>query len=166
MVAHRARDADAARCGQPLQPCGDVDAVAIDVAAVGDHVAEIDADAKPQAALLGEIQISVGHPALNFTGAAHRVDHAGEFRQQAIVGSLDDPSMTFADLWVDHFAQMRLEAFVGAFLIGAHQARIPRHIGGEDRGKAAGGGRGGHCSGDDNSRSEFNLLRTRNSVFV
>src|SRR5215470_16525453 len=46
MVAHRARDADAARCRQPLQPRRDVDAVAINVAAVGNHVAEIDPDAK------------------------------------------------------------------------------------------------------------------------
>jgi hypothetical protein len=41
------------------EPSRDVDAVAEDVAAVGDHVAEIDPDAKAQAGLLGEIQISV-----------------------------------------------------------------------------------------------------------
>jgi len=52
---------------------------------------------------------------------------------------------------------MRPEAFVRAFLIGAHQARIARHIGREDRGETAGGGRRGHCSGDDNSRTELNL---------
>ena len=56
--------------GQPLQPCRDVDAVAVNVAAVGDHVAEIDPDAKAQAPLLGEVQIAVGHRALNFAGAA------------------------------------------------------------------------------------------------
>jgi K+ potassium transporter len=41
----------------------------------------------------------------------------------------------------DRFAQMRLEAFVRAFLIGTHQARIAHHMGGEDRGETAGGGR-------------------------
>jgi hypothetical protein len=45
MVADRARDADAARRRQRLQPHRDVDAVSINVAVVGDHVAEIDADA-------------------------------------------------------------------------------------------------------------------------
>src|SRR5438552_212577 len=69
---------------QPLQPHRDVDTVAINVAAIGDHVAEIDADAKSQAALLGEIQVAVGHCAMNFGGAAHRVDYAGEFRQHAV----------------------------------------------------------------------------------
>src|SRR5580692_2392427 len=54
---------------------------------------------------------------------------------------------------------MRLEAFVRAFLIRSHQARIAHHIRGEDRGETAGGGRGGHCSGGANSRAQFNLLR-------
>jgi hypothetical protein len=49
-------DADGAGCGQPLQPRCDIDAVAVNVAAIGDHVAEIDADAKAQAAFLGEIE--------------------------------------------------------------------------------------------------------------
>jgi putative spermidine/putrescine transport system permease protein len=50
------------------------------------------------------------------------------------------------ELRIDHFAQMRLEAFVRALLIRAHQARIAHHIRGEDRGETAGGGHGGHCS--------------------
>jgi hypothetical protein len=104
MVADGARNADAARLRQPLQPCGHVDAVAVNVAAIGDHVAEIDPDAKPQAALLGEIQIAVGHRALDFGGAAHRVDDAGEFRQHAVAGGLDDPAMMLADLRIDQFA--------------------------------------------------------------
>ena len=54
------------------------------------------------------------------------------------------------DLRVDELAAMRLEAFVRAFLIRAHQARIARHIGGEDRGETAGRGHGcgsPRCSG-------------------
>jgi hypothetical protein len=34
------------------------------------------------------------------------------------------------DLRVDELAAMRLEALVRAFLIGAHQARVTRHISG------------------------------------
>ena len=45
-----------------------------------------------------------------------------------------------ADLRVDELAAMRLEAFVRAFLVRAHQARIARHIGGEDRGETADSG--------------------------
>jgi tetratricopeptide (TPR) repeat protein len=61
MIANGARDADAARRRQPFQPCGDIDAVSVNVAGVGDHVTEIDADAKKHAARRGGIQIPVGH---------------------------------------------------------------------------------------------------------
>jgi hypothetical protein len=54
----------------------------------GDHIAEIDPDAKAQAALLGEIQIAVGHRGLDFARTAHRVDHAGKFRQHAVASGL------------------------------------------------------------------------------
>jgi hypothetical protein len=37
------------------------------------------------------------------------------------------------DLRVNELAAMRLEAIVRSFLVHAHQARVPRHIGGEDR---------------------------------
>jgi hypothetical protein len=140
MVADGTREADAARHRQPLQPHCDVDAVAVYVTAIGDHVAEIDADAKAQAALLGEIQIAVGHRPLDFAGAAHRVDNAREFRQHAVSGGLDDAAVMLPDLRLDPFTQMRLEAFVRAFLIRAHQARIAHHIGGEDRGETANSG--------------------------
>ena len=104
------------------------------------------ADAKSQAALVGEVQISAGHRALDFAGTAHRVDHAGKFRQHAIAGGLDDAAVMLADLRIDQFDEMRLDALVRAFLIGTHQARIAHHIGGEDRGETAAGGRGGHGS--------------------
>jgi hypothetical protein len=154
-----------AGCGQPLQPHRDVDAVAVNVAAVGDHVAEIEPDAKPQPALFGEIEIAVGHGALDLGGTAHRIDDTLKFRKHTVAGGLDDPSAVLADLRIDPFDEMRLEALVGAFLIGAHQARIAHHIGGEDRGKTAGSGRGGHCSGGSNSRAEFNLPRAGTRQF-
>jgi len=41
------------------------------------------------------------------------------------------------DFRIDQIAEMRPEAFVRAFLVGPHQARVPRHIGGEDCGQLA-----------------------------
>jgi hypothetical protein len=134
--------ADAARCRQPLQPCGDVDAVAINVAAVGDHVAEIDPDPEPDPAVLGYPGLAVDHCPLQFHGTAHRVDDAREFRQHAIASILDDAAGMLADLRVEELAAMRLEALVRALLVRAHQPRIARHIGSEDRGKTAGRGHG------------------------
>jgi hypothetical protein len=54
---------------------------------------------------------------------------------------------------------------VRAFLIRTHQARIAHHIGSEDRGETSGGGRGGHFSGSDNFRAQFNLLRAATRHF-
>ena len=72
--------------------------------------------------------------------AAHRIDDAGKLHQQAIAGGLDDAAMVLGDLRIEELAAQRLEAFERAFLIRPHQPRIPRHIGGEDRGETAGGG--------------------------
>ena len=49
-----------------------------------------------------------------------------------------DAAAVLPDLRVDELAAMRLEAFERPFLVRPHQPRIPRHIGGEDRGKTAG----------------------------
>jgi len=75
---------------------------------------------------------------LDFAGAAHRVDDAGEFRQHAVAGGLDDPAVMLADLRLEQFDETGLEALMRAFLIGTHQAGIAHHIGGEDRGETAG----------------------------
>ena len=53
LIAHRRRDADAAGVRHRFQPRRDVHAVAKNVVVLDDHVAEIDADAKDQAAARG-----------------------------------------------------------------------------------------------------------------
>ena len=83
----------------------------------------------------------VFHPGiacLHHDRAAHRIDDAGKFHQQAVARSLDEATAVLGDLRIEELAAQRFETFERAFLIHAHQPRIPRHIGGEDRGKAAG----------------------------
>ncbi len=126
-----------------FQASRDIDAVAKDVVILDDDVAEIDPDAEPDPPLVGHIGLAVDHRPLHLGGTAHRVDDAREFRQQAVAGVLDDAAPMLADLRVDELAEMRLEALVRAFLVRAHQARVARHIGGEDCGEAADSG---HCS--------------------
>ncbi len=122
-----------------LQPRGDVDAVAVDVVPIDDHVAEIDPDAECDALVLGDFGIAVDHRPLNLDGAAHRVDHARKFHQHAVAGGLDDPAVMLLDFRIDELAAMRLEPVEGAFLVRSHQPRVARHIGGEDRRETAGG---------------------------
>jgi hypothetical protein len=145
LVAHHPRDADPTGLGQRLQARRDIDPVAKNVVALDNDVVEIDADAKPDAPLVGQLGLAVEHAALHFGRTAHRVDDAGEFRQHAVAGGLDDAAVMLADLRIDHFGEMRLEALMRAFLVRPHQPRIARHIGGEDRGETA--GRGHYSSG-------------------
>jgi hypothetical protein len=89
--------------------------------------------------------LAVDHPALHFGGTAHRVDDARKLHQQAVTGGLDDAAPVLPNLRIDQLPAMRVEAFERTLLVRPHQPRIARHIGGEDRGKSAGGGRGVHC---------------------
>ena len=93
------------------------------------------ADAELDAPSVGDIGIAVGHRPLHFDGTAHRVDHAGEFASRPSPVVLTMRPRCSGDLRIDQFAQMRLEALVGPFLIRPHQPRIPRHIGGKDCGE-------------------------------
>ena len=110
----------------------------IDVVALDDHVAEIDADAEFDAAIRRDAGVPLGHRLLHRDRAAHRIDDAGKFDQQAVTGGLDDTAAVLGDLRIEKLAAQRLEAFERAFLVRPHQPRIPRHIGGEDRGETAG----------------------------
>ena len=53
LVAHRPGNADPAGLGERFQARRDIDTVAEDVVALGDHVTEVDADTKPDAPLVG-----------------------------------------------------------------------------------------------------------------
>src|SRR6516164_8441531 len=142
LVVHDSRDADAARLGQSFQPCGDVNPVSKDVVFFDNYVAEVDANAEPDPPLLGHLRLAVDHPALDLGRTAHCVDDTAKFGEQAVAGVLHGPATVLFDLWVNELTEMSFEAFVRALLVRAHQPRITRYVGGEDRGKAASRGHG------------------------
>jgi hypothetical protein len=133
LVAHDPADADPARLGQRLQPRGDIDAVAVNVILLEDDVAKIDADAKLDAAFLGDAVIAQRHLALQFDRAAHCIDDARKLGQQPVAGSFDDATAMLGDLGVRHFAAQRRQGSVRALLVLAHQPRIAHDIGRQDR---------------------------------
>jgi len=138
VIVNGTGDEHPAGIGQRLYASGDIDAIAVEVVALDDHIAEIDADAQLDAAVRPDSGIALGHRLLHRDRAAHRVDDAGELDQQAVAGRLDDPAVVLGDLRIEELSAQRFEAFERAFLVRSHQTRIPRHIGGEDRSKAAG----------------------------
>ena len=76
--------ADRAACRRGM------DAVTVDIAALDDHIAEIDPDPKPDALVPRQVRIALRHAALNVHSAAHGVDHACKLDQRAVADQLDD----------------------------------------------------------------------------
>src|SRR5262249_45218208 len=112
---------------------GDGDRVAVNVVIVDDDAAEIDPYAPIDAGIRRVAGVALGYPALPFDRAAHRIDDAVEFGEQPVAGGVDDAAVVLGDRWVDQPGAYRFEAPHRAFLIGADQPRIARHIGREDR---------------------------------
>ena len=85
---------DAAGLGHLLQPGGDVDAIAVEIAALDHHVAEIDADAQYNALVVGERRRSpLAMPLLQLDRAGDGVHGAGELDQHAVAHHLDDAAL-------------------------------------------------------------------------
>src|SRR5262245_21536817 len=98
---HSTRYADAARLCQSLQPSSYIHAVPEDVPAVDDDVADVDADPKLDPSVRLHSGISLAHAALDFGGAAHRIDRACKLDQCAVALSLDDAAMVLRDLGIN-----------------------------------------------------------------
>ena len=128
-----ARHADPARFGKLLQPRGDVDAVAKDVVAIDDDVADVDTDSQIDPLFGRHTGIALGHATLHVDRTAHRVDHAREFQQQPVARGLDDPAAVFGDLRVNKLPPMGLQSRQGGAVVAAHEQGIAHHIGRDDR---------------------------------
>ena len=91
--------------GDAFEPRGDVDAVAHQVAVrLFDDVAEMNADAKLDAALGRDPGIALDHRVLHLDRAANRIDHAAEFDDAAVAAALDHPAMMHGNRRVHHIA--------------------------------------------------------------
>lgn len=89
MFAHRPGNADARRSGDLLQARGDIDPVAEQVVSRHDDVAEIDTDAKLQAAF-GRHILRIEKTALDFHRAADGLNSAWKFGDETIAGTAED----------------------------------------------------------------------------
>jgi len=104
-----------------LEPPSDIDTIAENIVLLNNHVADVDANAKPDALLVRQASLAVDHPTLDLGGATHSVHHTGELCQETVAGVLDGTALVLSDPRVDQLFQMCLETLVGAFLVNAHQ---------------------------------------------
>ncbi|HZZ25271.1 MAG TPA: hypothetical protein VFE60_23115 [Roseiarcus sp.] len=116
----------------PSRRDADVDAIAENVLAVDQNIAEIDADSIEDALRLGELGVALSHHGLDCDRAFDRGHYGGKLRQHAVARRLDETSAE-----APHDRRRRLATLAHqlycASLVLAHEARIADHIGGEDR---------------------------------
>ena len=137
MIVGGAGDAYAARLADALEPRRDIDAVAQNILAVDQHVAEIDADAVEDASGLGNARVAFGHLLLHANRAFDRRDDGRKFQQHAVAHRLDEPPAECANDRRRRLAMVPHRARRPRFVL-AHQPRVADDVGGEDRGEAAG----------------------------
>jgi len=97
----------------------------------------MDADTQIDAPVCRQRGIAFGQGSLDLGRTAQGVDNAGELDQQPIAGRLDDAAVMFCNFGVDHLGAERLQPAERPFLIGSNEARVSRHIGGENGRKPA-----------------------------
>ena len=132
----RLGDADSAWRCERLQACGDIHAIAHEIVAVDDDIAEVDADAKAHAVRLGQIGVALIDRKLDFRGAPDRFDRAGELGDDAVAGASEDAAAMVGDQPIDDLA-MGLQRRKRRLLILAHEPAVADHIGCKDGGHSA-----------------------------
>ena len=124
---------DSTGLGDAFQSRGDVDAVAHQVAvALLDHVAQMDADAKLDAALRRKASVALDHAVLHLDGAAHGIDHAAKLDDAPVAGALHHAPVMHGDGGIDQIASERPQPRQRPLLIGASKPAVSDHICGKN----------------------------------
>jgi hypothetical protein len=129
LFVRRPGNRDAARLGHGLQAVGNVGAVAMNVVALDDDVAEVDADAEHQAAILGQRGIARALGTLDIDGTADGVDDAAELDQQAVAHGLDQSAVVLGNPRLEYVVEIGLESRARPLLVDLAEAAIAGDIG-------------------------------------
>ncbi len=109
LVAHPGRTGDATWSGQTFQPRCHVDAIAVEIFAVNDDVAHIDADAEFDVPIIRNPGITILHTSLDFDGTACRIEDAAKLHQKAVPHRLEDATSMLSHTRVEELAAMMTE---------------------------------------------------------
>ncbi len=122
---------DAARLGHALEARGDVDAVAVECAIVlGDHIAQIEADAEVHLPVFGELTVVAGKLVLDIDRRAQRLHGAGELGKQVVAGRIDHAAVMAGDVISEDLPVLGQGLDSGGLVV-AHQSRVASHVGAE-----------------------------------
>ena len=95
LIIGRRREADAARFGDALKSCCDIDAVTKDVLTLDQNVSEINPDPIEHTPVLRNTVVALGHHRLHSYRAFDRIHHRRKLEQHAVSRGLDDPASIF-----------------------------------------------------------------------
>ena len=120
--------------GNALEPSGDVDAVAHQVAvALLDDIAKMHANAELDPAFGRQVGVALDHAVLELDRAAHRVDDAAKVDENAVAGALDGAAMMRGDRGINQIAAQRAQPRQRSLLVGAGEPAVANNIGDQDR---------------------------------
>ena len=138
LIAHNARDRHAADRRQRLEARRDVDAFAVDVVALDDDFAQIDADAVADALGFGKIRSRPSAVASWIASAqlTAAID-ARELDQRAVTHQLEQRPPWVVTCGSKIRLRLALSRSSVPGLVGLHQAAVADHVGGQDGGQFA-----------------------------
>jgi hypothetical protein len=125
------RETNAAGLGDCFEPGRNIDALAEDVVAFDDHVADIDPNAKTYSSVLSRAVIEPLQQALNAHRTLNRGDDRGKLEEHRVAGDFDcAPAMPSRQGRRGGLALA--QSMSGAFLIDAHQPAVSDDVCGDD----------------------------------
>jgi hypothetical protein len=120
LVAHTPSDVYLPGFREPLQSSRYVDAVAVDVTLIDDHVARIYTDTETDPAIGSDFGLATGQFTLYFESAAYCVGGAIKLDQKSVAHRPDQPTVMLGDLGLDQILDIFYKLNVCPFFINAH----------------------------------------------
>src|SRR5262245_11569197 len=136
IVIGSAGDEDAAGFGERFETGGDVDTIAVEIAALDHNVTQIDADAQHNVAVVAQIAVGGSHVVLQLDRALHSIDCTAKLDEDTVAGKLEDTPLMLGDQRLQYLLPPGLEPDQCASLILLHEAAVTDHIDSQDGGKA------------------------------
>src|ERR1700756_3563822 len=128
VVAHTPGDVGLTGFREALQPSRNIDAVAVDITIIDDHVAGIYTDAEPYPAVGIGFSLATSQFTLYFEGTGYRVGGAVKFDQKSVTHRSDQPTTKLGDFGLDQIADIARKLNVCSFLIDAHQSAVADNV--------------------------------------
>jgi hypothetical protein len=143
VVARCAGDTNSARLCESFEAGCDVNAVAEQVLAVDDDIADVHADAELHRLVGGSAGIRSRNCCLHRDRALHSIDRAGEVSDDAVASGVEDAASVRRNQTVDD-ATAGLQLSVRADLVARHHPAVAGNVGSENRCELSFDGLPGH----------------------